>query len=95
MSSCTCKIFVITRQQERLFIIYIFVTGRMGSMGAMQELKVKDREERSKIVLWKMPFTTMRYFLLECFVKLLRLFHQYVLYYMLISVKLNRYECVN
>lgn len=52
--------------------------GRPTAMSAMQELKVKDREERSKIVLWKMPFTTMRYFLLECFIKLVRLFHQMV-----------------
>jgi len=50
--------------------------GRPTPMSAMQELKLKDREERNKIVLWKMPFTTMKFFFLECFIKLVRLFQQ-------------------
>ena len=58
-------------------LLFVFL-GRPTPMSAMQELKLKDREERNKIVLWKMPFTTMRYFFLECFIKLVRLFQQYV-----------------
>ena len=31
----------------------------------LKGLKQKEREERHKIVLWRRPFTTIKYFLLE------------------------------
>ncbi|XP_078484477.1 vacuole membrane protein 1 isoform X2 [Ciona intestinalis] len=45
-------------------------SSRLAHDSVMQELKQKDREERSKLVIWKQPITTLQYFTLECISKL-------------------------
>ena len=46
----------------------------------MEELKLQDREERKKLVLWKMPFTTLKYFAFEFILKAQKAILRYVIY---------------
>ncbi|XP_076801203.1 vacuole membrane protein 1-like isoform X2 [Clavelina lepadiformis] len=47
-----------------------FNNGHINYDSAMEELKQRDREERGQLVLWKQPITTLKYFFLECTLKL-------------------------
>jgi len=44
----------------------------------MEELKLQDREERKKLVLWKKPFTTLKYFSFEFILKVQKAILRYV-----------------
>ena len=73
LAKCCCLLGL---ARKCLDLIVLFQSVELSFVGSsrslnsrMEELKLQDREDRKHLVLWKQPFTTLKYFSFEFIIK--------------------------